>query len=162
MFDIYEPKFWVTAAFVLFLAISAKKLFRLMVENLDKRSDRIKSELDAARALRAEAEEILALYKRKQLEFSKEAENILAKARHDTEAAEAHAQAELKAVLDARLKQSLEKIVQEEASAISEVRNRIVDLAITAAHNVITEQTAGSSSDELIKLTISDIEHKLH
>lgn len=162
MFDIYEPKFWVSAAFVLFVSLSCKKIAELLFSVLDKRTAKIKSELDAARSLRLEAEETLTLYKQKQAEFSKEAENILAKARADSETNNTQAQAELKTALDARLKSALEKIAQEEATAIADVRNYIVGVALNTARAIIAEQMTNLPQEELIKLAISDIEQKIH
>jgi F-type H+-transporting ATPase subunit b len=135
---------------------------KFLAEILDNRSLEIKSELDAARKLREEAEEILAIYKQKQAEFSKEAENILAKAREDAKENSAHAQAELQAALNARKKNALEKIAQEESAAIADVRNRIVDITLDAVHNILAEQLASTPQDELVKLVISDIERKIH
>jgi|CXWL01.1.fsa_nt_gi F-type H+-transporting ATPase subunit b len=162
MFDFSEPKFWVAAAFVLLVSLSCKKVAELLFSVLDKRAAKIKSELDAAKQIRAEAEEALALYKQKQLEFAKESENILAKARSDAETNNAQAQAALKIALDARLKHALEKIAQEEANAIAEVRNHIVDIALSTARAIISEQMTNLPQEELIKLAISDIEHKIH
>jgi F-type H+-transporting ATPase subunit b len=162
MFDIYEPKLWVSLAFILFIALSGKKIITLLFDALDKRTDKIKSELDEAKRLHVEAEEVLTLYKNKQLEFSKEAENIIAKARDDADANSARAQAELKIALDARLKHALEKIEQEEAIAIADVRKKIVNMTLVAAHNIIAEQVTSTSDDALVKMAISDIEHKIH
>jgi F-type H+-transporting ATPase subunit b len=162
MFDVSQPQFWVALAFVLFVFLTGKKITALLLSFLDKRSAEIKKELDTARALRIEAEETLALYRQKQAEFSKEAENILAKARSDAEASSAHAQAELKIALDSRLKQATDKIAQEEAAAIADVRNRIVNLALETARTVIAGQANKIPQDEFIKTAISDIERKIH
>lgn len=162
MLDTSEPKLWVAIAFILLIALSYKKVGAFFAEILDNRSSEIKSELDAVRKLREEAEEILALYKQKQAEFSQEAENILAKAREDAKRNSAHAQAELKVALDARKKNALEKIAQEESAAIADVRNRIVDITLAAVHNLLSEQLASTPQDESVKLVISDIERKIH
>lgn len=163
LFDISEPKFWVSLAFVSLVVLSYKKVGKLLAGVLDGHAEKIKSELDAARRLRTEAEETLSLYKQKQEEFTKEAEKILAKARADADANNARAQIELKTILDARLKHALEKIAQEEIAAINDVRNHIVHIALAAARNIIIAQEAeNTSSDELINLVISDIERKIH
>ncbi len=160
--DINDPHFWVGAAFVLFVLLLGKKITGLLFTFLDKRSAQIKNELDAARALRIEAEQTLALYRQKQEEFSKEAESILAKARSDAEASNARAQAELKAALDARTKQATDKIEQEEAAAIADVRSRIVNMALETARTVIANQAGKMPQDEFIKTAVSDIERKIH
>lgn len=163
IFDINEPKFWVSAAFILLVVLAYKKVSTLLIHALDEHSNKIKNELEAVRKLRTEAEETLALYKQKQAEFTKEAEDILAKARADANTNTAQAQIELKASLDARLKQALEKIAQEEAAAVADVRNHVVDITMAAAKNIIVEQMNAISQAELLKRTMADFDRsKLH
>jgi len=162
VFNTQDPHFWVSLAFVLLVGLSFKKVAKLLAGVLDARGLKIKSELDAAKKLRAEAEEVLFLYKKKQQEFAKEADEILAKAREDADRNSANAQAELKTVLEARMKSALEKIEQEEAAAVAEVRNHIVGQALLAARNIVIQQMSNESREELVRLTIADIEHKIH
>ena len=161
MLDRNEPEFWVLLAFVLFVGLFAKKIWKLLAGVLDSRSDKIRSELNAAKNLRAEAEAVLALYKQKQLEFAKEAQDILAKAKEDAYNNTKLAQAELKIALDARMKNALEKISQEETAAISEVRNHIVEIALAAARTIILTRVEQSTNDELVRVVVSDIERKI-
>ncbi len=162
MFDFSNPQFWVTSAFILLVILAYKKVTKAIAVFLDSHSAKIKAELDAASILRKEAEETLALYKQKQAEFTKEAENILAKARDDAEANSIRAQEELKISLDVRLKQAMDKIAQEEAAAIADVRNRIIDITLAAARSVIIEQMAVISQEEFVKLAMADVERKIH
>lgn len=162
MFNTSDPLFWVSIAFVLFVGLSAKKIAQLLAGVLDARSNKIKTELDAAKALRIEAENVLALYKQKQAEFAKEAEGILAKARNDSETNTQIAQAELKIALDNRMKQALEKIALEESAAITDVRNRVIDIAMTSSRSLISELMASATQEELLKTTLNDIEQKIH
>lgn len=162
MFNFNEPSFWVSAAFVILVALLYKKVSHFMGVFLDSHAKKVKTELDAASRIRAEAEEVLASYKKKQAEFAKEAETILTKAKEDAKLNRARAEAELKSALDARLKNAMEKIAQEEAKAIAEVRNNIVEITIESAKNIIAKQMGDISADETINLTISDIEHKIH
>ncbi len=162
MLDFSSPQFWVSAAFVLLVVLAYKKVAKLLAGFLDSHATKIKEELETASRLRVEAEETLALYKQKQAEFAKEAEAILAKARDDADNNSARAQADLKVALDARLKQAMDKIVQEEAAAIADVRNRVVDITLAAARSVIIEQMAVISQEEFVKLAVSDVERKIH
>ena len=161
MLDRNEPEFWVLLAFVLFVGLFAKNIWKLLAGVLDSRSDKIRSELNAAKNLRAEAEAVLALYKQKQLEFAKEAQDILTKAKEDAYNNTKLAQAELKIALDARMKNALEKISQEETAAISEVRNHIVEIALAAARTIILTRVEQSTNDELVRVVVSDIERKI-
>lgn len=157
-----NPAFWVAVAFAALVALGYKKIARLVTGALDERSAKIKAELDRARQLREEAEQVLAEYKRKQAEYLGEAESMLAKARQDADALTAQAGRDLKAALDLRTKQALEKIALEEAKAVQEVRDHVVDIALAAARNIIVEQVSALPQDELVKLAMTDIERKIH
>ncbi|MEZ5690904.1 MAG: hypothetical protein R3D71_04475 [Rickettsiales bacterium] len=162
MFDPHNPLFWISLAFIAFVVLIYKKVSSLLFKALDDRSAKIKKELEDAKRLRLEAEETLALYKQKQEDFTKEAEEILAKARIDAEVATDKAQKELREHLDARLKSALEKIEQEEKQAIDEVKNRIVDIALGSARIVIASNPTELSRDGLVDMIVSDIEKKIH
>lgn len=162
MLDFSSPQFWVSSAFVVLVVLAYKKVTKLLAGFLDSHATKIKEELETASRLRIEAEETLALYKQKQAEFAKEAEVILAKARDDADNNSARAQADLKVALDARLKQAMDKIAQEEAAAIADVRNRVVDITLAAARSVIIEQMAVISQEEFVKLAVADVERKIH
>lgn len=157
-----DPKTWVAAAFLIFVALSYKKAAKFMLTALDERSAKIKAELDQARSLREEAERVLAEYKRKQAEYLRDAEQMLAKARDDAEMMRAQAEKELKTAMDARMKNALEKIAQEEDKAIQDVRNHVVDIALAAARAIIIDHVSSLPQDELLKLAIADIERKIH
>ncbi len=159
---LHNPVFWVAASFILFVALSYKKISSILTKTLDDRSARISQELDAARKLREEAEAILAEYKRKQAEYMKEAEQMLVKARADAEDYRKNAEADLKASMDARTQQALDKIAQEESKAIQDVRNHVVDIALAAARSILIEHVSNLPQEELIKLVVSDIERKIH
>jgi len=158
-----DPRLWVAVAFVLFVAfVYYKKLPAALGRTLDARSDKIKAELDEAARLRAEAEALLAQYQQKQAEYLKEAESIMADARLDADALRRHAETELKATLEARTNQALERISREEAQAVTDVRNHVVDISLAAARTLIADQLANMPQDQLIKLALSDIERKVH
>ena len=155
-----DPRTWVALAFVLFIAAFAKKIGGAVASGLDARAARIKSELDEARRLRAEAESLLAEYRQKQAEYVKEAETMLADAHRDAQALRLQAEKELQAALDARTKQAMDRIAQEEANAISDIRNHVVDTALAAVYTLIESQD--TAQDELLSQALSDIERKVH
>jgi F-type H+-transporting ATPase subunit b len=160
---LHEPKFWVTVSFLLLLALLVyKKVPAMVCRMLDDRAAKIKAELEQAQKLREEAELVLAQYKQKQAEYLQEANAMLQKARADADAIVAHAQNELKDSLDARMKQAVDKIAQEEAKAIDDVRNHVVDIALAAARAIIVDQVGNLSQEELVKLALTDMERKVH
>ena len=70
-------------------------MHRTILDTLDKRSARIKSELDEARQLRDEAKALLAEYQNKKGEAEREADAIIAGAKADAERMAAEADAKL-------------------------------------------------------------------
>ncbi|MEO1473978.1 MAG: F0F1 ATP synthase subunit B, partial [Pseudomonadota bacterium] len=140
-FSLKNTDFVVTIAFLLFIGV----LFYFKVPSLiggllDKRADGIKSELDEARALREEAQTVLASYERKQKEVAEQAERIVAAAKEEAEAAAAKAKEDLKVSIARRLQAAEDQIASAEASAVKEVRDEAVRIAVAAASDVIAKQ----------------------
>lgn len=157
-----DPKLWVAVSFFIFVALAYKKIATFTCRALDDRSARIRHELDEARRLREEAEGVLKQYQQKQAEYLKEAEELLANARKDADAMRVYAEKELNAQLDNRTKQAMDRIAQEEAQAVTDVRNHVVDIALAAARALVVDHVSKLSQDELMKLAVSDIERKIH
>src|SRR5262249_19186238 len=73
-----DAHFWVAVAFVIFIGVLVKVgAHRMILDGLDSRAARIKTELDEAKRVRDEAEALLAEYKRKRGEADREAEAIV-------------------------------------------------------------------------------------
>ena len=157
-----NPKVWIALAFILLVGSLYKTIARILAKTLDERSQKIASELAEAQKLRVEAQEVLQLYRQKQAEYTKEAEQILRKAREDADRMVASAETDLKALMDERVEQSVQKIALEEERAIAEVRENIVDVSLSAAKVIIEGHVATASPDELLKLSLEDIERNVH
>ena len=63
-----DPEFWVLVAAVIFVAVVWKPARKSLIGSLDERAARIRAELDDARKLREEAEQLLAQYQQKERE----------------------------------------------------------------------------------------------
>jgi len=157
-----DPHFWVAVSFAVFVLLVFKPLGRAFTKVLDERSAQIAADLAEARRLREEAEATLQVYRKKQQESLHEAEALLAKARQDAATMAAQAEAELKAALDKRIKLAGDRIAQAEATALRDVQNHVVDLAIAAARSLIQEHLGRSGEKELIRQAAAELERKLH
>ncbi len=157
-----DPKSWIVVAFAILVFFLHKKAWPALLKFLDSRSAQIAVELENARRLREEAENVLAMYKKKQAEYTKEAESILRKARGDADLLAAHADRELKAAIDIRLQTALDRIAQEESRAISDVRSHIVDISLAAARAAIMQNIEKASPHDLLALALADIDRKIH
>jgi F-type H+-transporting ATPase subunit b len=155
--------FVVLIGFLLFLAIIFYfNVPAMLAGMLDKRAEGIKGELDEARALREEAQTLLASYERKQREVADQAERIVTQARADAEAASEEAKANLEKSIARRLQAAEDQIQSAEDKAVQSVRNRAVEVAISAAAATIAKQMAAADANKLIDNAIGEVERRLH
>lgn len=158
-----NTNFVVTIAFLIFVGVLLYlKVPGLLGKLLDKRAATIKSELDEARALREEAQALLASYERKQKEVQAQADRIVEHARAEAAAAAEQARDDMKLSIERRLKGADEQIASAEASAIREVRDRAIAIAVAAAREVIAKEMTAADGNKLIDEAIGVIEAKLH
>ena len=155
--------FVVLIAFILFIGVIFYfKVPGMLSGMLDKRAEGIQSELDEARALREEAQTLLASYERKQREMQEQADKIVAAAKEEAAAASEQAKEDLKASIARRLAAAEDQIASAEASAVREVRDQAVTVAIAAAREVIAKDITAAAGNKLIDDAIGEVEAKLH
>lgn len=153
--------FWAFIGLVLFLALVGYfKVPNLVIRSLDERAKRIKDELDEALRLREEAQELLAEYQRKRSEAEQDAQEIIAAAEHKVEAIIAEARMEVEKYIKNRNKLAEQKIAQAESEAIRMVSLSSIDLAISAAREIMAKELDSEKMDLLIQKTL--IKMKAH
>jgi F-type H+-transporting ATPase subunit b len=157
-----EPEVWVLLAVVVFVIGVWKPARRVILGGLDARAVRIRDELETARRLRDEAQEALAGYQKQQREAAGEAEAIIAHAKAEAERIAAQAARNLEEALERRRRLAEERIAQEEAKALSEIRGVTVDVAIAAARQVIIAELDEQRGAALIDAAITALPQQLH
>jgi F-type H+-transporting ATPase subunit b len=156
-------EFWVAVSFVGFLAVMAYyKVPALIAKALDDRAAAIRKELDEARRLRDEAQNLLNDYQKKYRNAGLEAESIIEQARGAAEAYAKETRASLAESLDRRTRQAEEKIARAEAQAVDEVRAAAVDTALAAAERILREKASGATGAKLIDDSIRDLKGRLN
>lgn len=162
-FTMKNPEFMVLLGFILFLALLAYlKVPALLGGMLDKRAEGIKSDLNEAKALREEAQTILASYERKQKEVQEQADRIVEAAKAEAQNAAAQAKEDLKDSIKRRLAAAEDQIISAQASAVKEVRDSAIVVAVAAANDVIAKQLTAADGNGLIDDAIKDVAAKLH
>ncbi len=155
--------FIVLISFILFIGVLFYfKVPGLIGGMLDKRAEGIQSELDEARALREEAQTLLASYERKQKEMQDQAAKIVAAAKEEAAAAADQAKEDLKTSIARRIAAAEDQIASAEASAVREVRDQAVTVAIAAAREVIAQDITADAGNQLIDDAIGEVDAKLH
>lgn len=162
-FSLANTDFVVLLGFVLFLAVLVYfKVPELLGGMLDKRADGIRSDLDEARALRDEAQTLLASYERKQREVEDQVGRIVTQARAEAEEIARQAQVDMENTLARRLSAAEDQIASAQAAAVREVRDRAIVVAVSAAKDVVAQQMSKDAAAKLIDDAIGEVGAKLH
>jgi F-type H+-transporting ATPase subunit b len=156
-----DPEFWVLVAAVIFVAVVWKPARKSLIGSLDERAARIRAELDDARKLREEAEQLLAQYQQKQREAAAEAAAIIAHAHEEAERIAAQSAVDLEAALTRRQRLAEERIAQAETKALEDIRAAAVDVAISAARAVIVSDMDDTRSGALLDAAIAALPQRL-
>ena len=151
------PDISVAIAFVIFVVLVAWKGTKKLTAGLDQRADAIRKQLDETQNLREEAQAALASYQRQQRDALAEADEIVAQAKVDAERLKVQAEAVLTATIKRREGQAVERIAQAEATAIKDVRDQAIELAIGVATKIITEKMTKTVQNELVKDASEDL-----
>ncbi|MCG8696252.1 MAG: ATP F0F1 synthase subunit B [Minwuiales bacterium] len=160
---LHDPTFWVAISFVGFVLVAFYfKLPAMIGKQLDDRSERIAKELEEAQRLREEAQALYAEYKRKAEDAVKQAEQIVQQAKVEADEMAKEARAATETMLERRKAQAEMKIQQAEAQAVKEVREATVDVAITAARQVMQSEVTGDKAGKLIDASIADLDKHLN
>jgi F-type H+-transporting ATPase subunit b len=158
-----EAENWVAIAFLCFLGLLAYLgAHRMIIDALDARRARIKSELDDARKLREEAQALLAEFERKGRDAEKEAEAIIASAKVEAERLATEAKARIEDFVARRTKMAEQKIVQAEAQALADVKSAAADAAVAAAERILSVSAKGKVAEDLLTRGIEDVKSKFN
>lgn len=158
-----NPAFWVGVAFFIFMGIVIYlKVPGQVGASLDERAAKISAQLDEARTLREEAQALLAQYQRKQRDAAKEAEEMVALAKEESELFAVEAGKNLEVLLERRARAAEEKIAQAETQAVKEVRAAAVSVAVGAAEKIVREHLGDKDLGGLLDDAIGELDKRLH
>lgn len=162
-FSLKNTDFVVIIAFLIFVGILIYyKVPGVVGGMLDKRADGIKAELDEAKALREEAQSLLASYERKQKEVQEQADRIVASAKEEANNAASVAKDDIAKSITRRLAAAEEQIEAAQAAAVKDIRDQAVSVAVSAAKDVMAKQMDAKASGSLIDDAIAAVGEKLH
>lgn len=156
-----NPESWVLIGFVIFVVLAFKKAKAAITGSLDARAERIRAQIAEAETLRREAEAMLRDAEQRHKTALNEAQAMLATAKAEAERLKDQGAKDLAAMLERRKQGALDKIAQAEASALAEVRQYAVDVAIAATRQVLTNQVQGALADRMIDQAIAELPRRL-
>lgn len=158
-----DSTFWALIGLILFLALMAYlKVPAMITKALDDRADAIKNQLEEARALREEAQQLLAEYQRKRKDAEQEASEMIEAAEKEAALIVAEAKTSTAEYVERRKAMAEQKIAQAEQDAVAEVRSSAVDLAVLAAGKMIGDEIDDKTASSLFKNSIKDIKANIN
>lgn len=158
-----DATFWATVALFIFLAVVVYfKVPGMVTRSLDERADRIRNELEEARRLREEAQQLLAEYQRKRKDAEKEAGDIVAAAEREAGQLVEEARKRTEDYVARRTVLAEQKIAQAERDAVNEVRSSAVDIAVEAARKLLAGKVDGKVAGDLFQASLGEVRNKLN
>lgn len=158
-----DASFWALVALILFFVlISWFKVPGMITKALDDRSGKIRNDLEEARRLREEAQQLLSEYQRKRKEAEGEAEAIVAAAKREADALRTEAERKTEDYVERRTALAEQKIAQAEGQAIAEVKAAAVDIATSAAEQLIGKKMIGAAATDVFKKSLAEVKARLN
>lgn len=162
-FSLRNTDFVVTLAFLAFVGILVYfRVPQIIGGLLDKRAEGIRNDLGEARRLREEAQEIYANYERRQREVKTQADEIVANAKREAVSEAEKAKKSLQLSIERRLKAAEDQIASAESDAVRAVRDRAIQVAISAATEILGRQTSADQRSAGIDKAIDEVATRLN
>lgn len=160
LFGAIPPVMIVSAAMTVLIAIMLWKKVPAMISGaLDTQISAIRAQLDEAKSLRAQAEQLRAEYAARIASAEQDAAAMLDHARHEAEAIVARAHASTTDVIARREKMAADKIAAAEQAAVDELRRRAVTAATGAAAQLIAARHGADADRALVDGAIDGLTH---
>jgi F-type H+-transporting ATPase subunit b len=149
-------------AFTLFAGtlVFGVKVHKLIGKALDDQAGAIRSELEEAKRLRAEAEALRASYVTAKAQAETDAAALIAKAKADAEAMRVEAEKQLAANVAARTREADERIRRAEELAVAEVRSAASLAAVGVAERILAKSADGAVGASLLAKSLGAIESR--
>ena len=152
-----DPQFWVAVSFLLFIAAIFNPVRKMLTSNLDSQIKEIKSKIDEAENLRADAQNTLNELKLKQSNVEKEIEIL-----------KNNSDAKMKALKELSLKKLSEQIEKKQILANNKIdqllrdtnntiKLYIANISIEATTNLLKHNLTKEKKSELIDKSIKDL-----
>lgn len=144
----FDATFWVAVSFVIFcLIIIYKKIPQIINNLLDNKINEIKSEIDNAKNLKIESEQLLKKYKTKIEEVRTESNKIINSEKNETEIFIKESENKFEQLIIHKKKSLEQKLDQMKIKAIKDIQNISNKIALEAVKKIISN----SPNDEKMK-----------
>jgi F-type H+-transporting ATPase subunit b len=148
--------FWLFVTFAALFLISWKVALPRIAEVLNMRQNRIDSDLERAEALKSDAEEVLAAYKKVLADASAEAQNTHRQIVQELADERTRRQEELSQRLSGQTREAEDRIAGEKQRAVENIRATTLGVVQSAATRLIGVSVAEADADQAIRSTLEE------
>ena len=135
----FDATFWVAISFVIFcLIIIYKKIPQVINNLLDNKINEIKAEIDNAKNLKYESEQLLQKYKNKIEEAHTESSNIINSEKKETEIFIKESENKFEQLITNKKKSLEQKLEQMRIKAIKDIQNISNKIALEAVKKIVS------------------------
>lgn len=152
---------WLALGLLILIVLIRKPFMEGVIGALDRRSARIAQEIEDARRLHEEAKALLEKYERHLREGEELAAGIRERALAEQQRLEARLKAEFEALTGRRTQQALDRIAQEEARTVADLRTRAASLAVRATRTLLEEKLDQQETQRVMARAVGEVTRKL-
>jgi F-type H+-transporting ATPase subunit b len=151
---------WGAFGFLVVFFFVAKFGYPAMKKSMDARTERIRSDLDAAEAQRTEADTLLADYRSQLADAKNESARIIEEARQSADALKRDQEARLQTELADLRSKAAADIDAAKVQAIADLRGEVASLAVGAAEVVVGRNLDQATQVQLIEDYINQVSNQ--
>ena len=158
----FDATFWVAVSFVIFFgALVYMKIPQKIIELLDKMISEIKKEISESEKLRSESKTLLDNAQKKLNTAQSVSEEILNQAKKDTDKLIIELNDKFHKSSEIKKNSAQAKITQMKDSAIKEIKNDSVKIAVDSVKKIITTSVDKSKLDNLFEKNLDETKAEL-
>lgn len=158
----HDPRFWLAIAFVTFITLVIKFARSTILKSLEAKSKAIAEEILAAKEMKERAIALLAKAEKYEKESTIYAAKLLKDAEDEAQKFAAEAAEIVASEIAKKTAASIERIKIEESSAIHELKNRIVNVAISNLSENLGKELTAENHNQLVSTAVADFEKVIH
>jgi F-type H+-transporting ATPase subunit b len=149
---------WTLVVFGISVFILNRAVFPRIRDALDRRQKAIEESIDSQERLRAEAEEVLADYRKQLAEARVQAEEIVARARDAGKEHEREAVEQARERRERMLEQTKHDIEVETRRALDQIRKEIATLTVLATEKVTRRTLSAADQRKLVEEALGELD----
>jgi F-type H+-transporting ATPase subunit b len=152
---------WTLVLFLVTMWVLRKVAFPRIQEALDKRANAIARNIEESEKQRQEAEKVLEEYRARLTEAREQANDIVARARREAEAAVAEATASGKEKREELVAAARRDIEAETNRSLQRIRREVADLTVIATEKVTRKALDSDDQKRLVEEALSEVDFSM-